>query len=262
MHLAACKKFFWGEGGAVASDSLYLVPECNSEWNSKRWDLSFVPTVLELNLQNVGGIGRIFGVLGHHVQVSWSMLLKNTQIHCVSHIFSSGWTATQSFWYLINKESVDEKITDKPRDGAEKKREGWWMKRRGLKKNWVDARKRNRCSIFLLWFHCPHIVLAPGRKEHWETLQTHLILGQILFMQHGPNDLFIFYWWKWNALQVLAHKNTTLLGHIGGMKGGRGADVCPAMRPGYNYTALRRGNGQWAEANCRGGLCKITTGCI
>lgn len=47
----------------------------------------YVRTVLELNLQDIGGIGRIFWVLGHHVQVGGSMLLKNTHIHSISHTF-------------------------------------------------------------------------------------------------------------------------------------------------------------------------------
>lgn len=53
----------------------------------------FVPTVLELNLQDVGSIGRLFRVLGHHVQVSWSVLLKNTDLLCFTHLFFSSNTS-------------------------------------------------------------------------------------------------------------------------------------------------------------------------
>lgn len=38
-------------------------------------------TVFELYLQDIGGVGRIFWVLGHQVQVSWSTALKSTQKH-------------------------------------------------------------------------------------------------------------------------------------------------------------------------------------
>lgn len=51
--------------------------------------MSFVPTVLELDLQDIGAVGGILRVLGHQVQVSWSMFLKKkkkaTQIHSISH---------------------------------------------------------------------------------------------------------------------------------------------------------------------------------
>lgn len=57
--------------------------------NSGRRGVLFVPTVLELNLQDVGSVGRIFRVLGHQVQVSRSVLLK-TQIHSISHTSLSG----------------------------------------------------------------------------------------------------------------------------------------------------------------------------
>lgn len=65
----------------ILADGVYLSIGIK---NVTQRGVSFVPTVLELDLQDVGSVGRILRVLGHHVQVSWGMLLKNTHTHTFS----------------------------------------------------------------------------------------------------------------------------------------------------------------------------------
>lgn len=98
-------------------------------------------TVFELQLQYIRGVWRIFRVLGHQVQVSWSMALKEKHRHSLSlfQTLDSLWWITGDLlrphqraalrmWRLLC-----EVITDNGRHGGEKKREDDAWKTRNLK---------------------------------------------------------------------------------------------------------------------------------
>lgn len=184
--------------------------------NSKRWDVSFVPTVLELNLQDVGSIGRIFRVLGHHVQVSWSMLLKNTQIDSISHMFYSSSLFSKLLIPHKRRERRREDNWQLQRRCREEKR-GWWMKRRGLKKLSVAEWTRGK-EIDVLFGSTPlfgfiFLTLAfhRGGKKHWEKWeetgkQTHLILTDPIWTTWPQWSVYPL-WWNLNALKFLMYRN-------------------------------------------------------
>lgn len=227
----------------------------------------YVRTFFELNFQDIGGIGRIFRVLGHHVQVGGSVLLKNTHIHSISHTFHPEIALKRR-----------ERRREYSRQLQRRRREEDDGRKGDTRESYQEVSGREeRKSMFYFspLFGFTFLTLAfrqEGREKSGNSGRRlgntpNMILWHILSEQRPPQMIFPSSLMK---VEIRLHFLTCRNNSTGCSRGAEPRvtvpHVCPAMRPRNNYTALGQDDGQcplsWGKLQGGGGLCKITTGCI